>query len=118
MKSLLKFENQLARNSGRSIRIDGKMDSVVFVRHFLRAFRGRADLADVMPSESNSFLEGLESVRTAIALGDINRAEILVSRLHPEEPLEAIEAALEECRIFLFKNDMDHLLCKSEEILR
>ncbi len=111
MKKYISAELTLAKTGDTQISL-GEEDSNELVSYFLRASRGRRDLAEMVRgnSESQSFVAKLEEIRTLISNEDFELAKKEIDLCQPVSDVEKAELLLEECRYYFWTNRFETVL--------
>lgn len=117
IKRFLEIERKLA--AGEASQISLTKNSSEIVSYFLRAFRGRNDLSDVVKAtaKSDPFLSRLEIIRTYLRANKLQEALAIIAEITPTNELEESELQLEKCRYHLFRSDWQKVLDLSEPLL-
>ena len=122
LQEFLSIEADLA--SSQTAKLDLSKATPELMSHYLRAWRGRVDLAQVIErSVSSASAPESESVRLLNEIRSLLRADELDqawARLHSVRPggdFERAEFGLEECRYYLFKRDFKRVIEVSEPLL-
>ncbi|MEK6705023.1 MAG: hypothetical protein AAB116_17075 [Candidatus Poribacteria bacterium] len=87
--------------------------------HFLRAFCGRADLAQAsLLKQADDYFHKLEDVRTALFMDQLGTAQSLLTNLEPKTAYELAEKNIEETRLAIFNGDLLKALSISGSTLK
>lgn len=115
-EKVIQIEEQLGRGeTDLKIGVHGD-EAPAVISHFLRAYRSRTDLAEIMP-RSNDFSSQLERMRNFLASGDLVSADSLLQKMKAGNDFEAAELALETFRLRFFQGRQEEALSISESLL-
>jgi hypothetical protein len=107
-KTFLQLESQLVANG--SVTIDTSSSSSKMMSYYLRAIRGRNDLAAALDAVApdGGFIRRLEQARVALKSNKLHLAEALLLKTLPSTDEELAELLLEKARLCLFKRDYEN----------
>jgi tetratricopeptide (TPR) repeat protein len=125
LQELIRHDEALSKGEDVTLSLQRDNPSTqAVVAHFLRAFKGRQDLAGItIPSndQNSDLADQMEKIRNAIYRGDSEMAEtILLPILSDESILEEVlgECLLELSRVRLLQNRVDAALAAIDRALK
>jgi tetratricopeptide (TPR) repeat protein len=118
IKKFLDIEQRISE--GTQSTIDLNQSSHNLVSHYIRAWRGRADLANLIQTTnvSQDFLTKLNEVRSMLRADELEQAIKLIDSLQTSHVLERVELELERCRYHLFRKEYLKVLALSGVLLQ
>ncbi|MCK5072424.1 MAG: hypothetical protein KAQ98_03295 [Bacteriovoracaceae bacterium] len=118
MKKFVNIEEQLA-SSTDTIVLNTKKNGSEILSYYLRAYRGRLDLASIVGQSKKrpDFLSILEQIRTELKKGNFKKAETLIVKTTPNNELEKIELFLELTRLLIHKGKYEEAVRISDNVV-